>query len=590
MSFSVSYVYKIIDKFTPKLREIEKATASFNAAILGAEQKMKGLNQAMKDANPAARQAERAIKKAAKGIDGMSGKGIRGRLSGIQNKMDGIATSASAVASSLGVGLGIKKAITDAIDYESSLSDVRRAISFANEEEFAAFQKTLEETGKKLAISKTAMNALAATAGRMEIPKEDMAEFATIAANMAIAFDGLTVDVAMKSISTLKTKLNLSMSQVKETADYINYIDDRTTASGSNMLQIMERLSGTFKTFKVPTNVAAGFAAIAEQLGASGPEGAALAASQMKMFVQKLMSMPGKSEALTKDFKGTIEKTLANLRAIPEGLRGGLIVEIFGENAAPFVMSLVESQDLYNRTMAVALDRANALGSAEREAAKRRETAAFKLEELKTALANMAIKIGEAVLPAIKEMAPVITKLAADFGDFMKNNPEFAKFAVLAAVVVTAIAPLALAIGGIASALGVVFSPLGALIALFATLYAKSESFRESITKIGRAMKNILGAVFAGSFDKAREYLMRDVNYEYDSNGAKIMPGSYDKLDSSGFQEFLQGQGLASQKEMNINLGGSINLSGPGAASVTGATLGSSMGGNLGFNIARPTK
>lgn len=590
MSFSVSYVYKIIDKFTPKLRDIEKVTNSFNRSILNAEKKMRGLNEAMKEASPAARQAANAVKQATKTMDktgmGRIAKFKKG-LGGIQNKMDGIATSAGNVAASLGVGLGVKKAITDAIDYESSLSNVRRAIEFANENEFAAFQVSLEETGKKLAISKTAINELAATAGRLGIGKGEMADFATLAANMAIAFDDLTIEGATKSLAKLKTTMNLSAGQLKDTVDFINYLDDQTTASGSGLLEVMERMSGAFKTFKVPTNVAVGFAAIAEQLSPAGPE---KAATDLRMFIQGMLDSNkfGKSvqEGLMTDFKGTIEKMLGKLRSLPEKTRAGVIVDLWGENAAPFIMSLVSSQEAYNKTMFAALDTTKALGSAEREAAKRRETAAFKLEEIKTALANMAIKIGESVLPALKEMAPVLTKLADDFGVFAKENPEFMKFAIIAAVALAAVAPLALAISGLAAAIGLIFSPLGLVIGLFTVLYAKSESFRESVLKIGRAMKNITLAATAGSFTKAKEYLLRDVNYEYDSSGAKVIPSDYSGLTGSAFQDFMSGQSLSAQKEMNVNIGGSIDLTGSGAAQVKKANLGSSIGGNLGFNIA----
>jgi len=239
--------------------------------------------------------------------------------------------------------------------------------------------------------------------------------------------------------------------------------------------------------------------------------------------------------------------------------------------------------------MKAALNTTKALGSAEAEAAKRRETTAYKLEELKTSFANMAIKIGEAVLPLLKEMTPIFVKLMEDIGTFAKENPEFTKFATLAAGALVALAPLALAISGIAGALGLIFTPLGLLITFFAIVYTKSEAFRESIAKIWRLIKNIGGALFSGSMEKAGEYLSRDVNFDYDSKGAKIMPADYSKesgLTGSAFEQFRSDSAMSALKEQFVNIGGSIDLTGSGAAQVKKASLGSSAGGNLGFNIA----
>lgn len=602
MSFSVSYVYKIIDKFTPKLREIEKATNSFNRSIKGMENRLTGVNKAMKDAAPAADQVARSLKRVNQ-VQKQTSMGFAGRFQQSMKKagdrLETFATSAGGFAASLGAGLALKSTMGAAVDLESSVIDLTKIFDFASADSLKAFQDELAVVAKNAGQSRVAMNQLAYTAGKLGIAKEDIGAFADLAGKVAVAFK-LPMQEATDSLADMKVKLGLSQQELAKTLDTINYLDDQSNASGKGMLNIMSRLSGIFKAMSVPPEVAASFAAVAEQLSPMGrPE---LGASGLRMFIAGLQDVkkvsPEVGEALNKDFAGTIDKVLTKLRAMPDAARNVTIREVFGDEAAPFIMNLVTSQELLNKTLGIGADKLKAYGSMQREFNRQKESSAFKIQQFKAAMTDMAAEVGTASLPALKALAEKLASIATALGGFATANPAMAQFLTWTAAVVAISAPVALAlsamitgINGIATALMfLVATPVGATItgiALIAigiyTAYQKSETFRNSITKLGRALKNI-GLAIANPLSGIN-YLARDVNYDYDENNRKIVDPAYAKMSSSGFEDFMKGSMLSLSKEQNISISGSLDVYGKDGAKATSPKF-NVTGANLGLNLA----
>lgn len=609
MSFSISYVYTLVDKFTPKLREIEKATREFNASIGQSSVQAQKLNEHMNKVGRSTASAQKGLKKATDAMSqgAFSNAGyqrFQKRMKGMRNGLESFGSSASGLASSLGAGLFLNKIKNDSMALESSLIDLTKVFDLDSPGAMKSFQDSLASVGRTVGQSRTDINKLAYEAGKLGIELKDVPGFAELTGKTAVALD-MDLSQATDALANLRNKMGLGNDDLIMTLDTINAIADATSASGEGILNIMGRNSGVFKALNVAPEVAAGFSAMAEQLSHS-PE---VGARSLRMFIAGLQDVkkvsPEVGKALSKDFQGTIEKVLANLRGMDDATRNLTILQTFGEEAAPFIMNLVTSQELLNKTFDKARDKIGNAGSAEREFARQAASTKFKVDQMKASLSNMAASIGMVVLPALQGITEAVARAASEFAIFAEANPGFAQFLVIGTGILAISAPMALAFsamaGGVqmlagalmflaATPVGLTITGIAAIIAGVTWAYNKFETFRVSIQKVGRLLENV-GLAMANPWDMGK-YLNRDVGYNYDNENRKIVEADYGSdnsfVNNSGFSSFLSSQSLSAQKEQSVtaNIFGNIDVVGAGGAKVGGATFGSNMPGNLGANIA----
>lgn len=469
MSFSVSYTYKIIDKFTPQLREIEKATEAFNRKIQGITASTtaagKSLKDLGKDADQAASKVTKATNKLGKGFGKLAGGDMGKRLGSMSGKLNSFATSAGNVAATLGGGLLLGKFTTDAMGLEDSIINLRKGIDFANEAELTAFQAKLAAVGKVIGQSKTEMNNLGYAAGKMGIAMNEIPDFALLSGKVAVAFD-LPLEEATSVLADLRTKFGLSSNKELESAlDTINFIDDKSNASAKNMLNIMARVSGMAKNMKIPVDKLAGFSATAEMImPRDRPE---LAASGMEMFIQKLQDQakfkPEVAKGLVEDFEGTIRDILGQFNKMDDATRNIKIQEVFGLNAVTFVSTLASNMGVLDANMKLAADKTAAAGSQTREFEKRTQAASFALQKMKADLTDVAGETGTVLLPIIKDLAKWIGEIAPKISEWVKENPGITKFGLAVLGISVALAPVALFMSAMVTS-------IGALIPLFTML------------------------------------------------------------------------------------------------------------------------
>lgn len=121
------------------------------------------------------------------------------------------------------------------------------------------------------------------------------------------------------------------------------------------------------------------------------------------------------------------------------------------------------------------------------DAVKTDPDAAAALESMKTSFNEMKASLGEALLPIIKEVAPVITDLLNNITTFIKEHPNIAMgimaivaVAAIGLIVFSALAPVfalaGVAIGAIATPIIIVVVVIAALIAAGIALYANWDS------------------------------------------------------------------------------------------------------------------
>ena len=410
MAFSVSYIYEIKDRYSRKLRQISATTKKF-----------------------------------------------RKNVGGLQTAVAGIAS-----------GAGIYGALDAYAKWEDSVQDVNRVMNFSNKE-LKDFQGTLTDLSIKFAKPREGLAAIAYEGGKLGITKKKLESFIITVSKMAASFD-LTDEAAGKSLGSIKTKLGLSMKQVIELTDSMNYLADTTSASGSDMVSIISRLSGEFATLGLDTKTVASWAAFANQLEVS-PE---LAASGMGMMLRKLQAIPAVAKGLFEKPNETIAMVLDKISKIDKIARQKVIKKIFGDEAGRFVKKAAMKLELFNKTLGKGLSK-KATGSMAREFENILNRTSTKIKRFKVTFTNIFADIGETLKETVTEMQPQLIKFSKSMTIFIKKNPDLIRMGLAVAGIAaafTAIAipislamPLITAIGGLIGAISAPMLAFGGTIA-----------------------------------------------------------------------------------------------------------------------------
>ena len=148
------------------------------------------------------------------------------------------------------------------------------------------------------------------------------------------------------------------------------------------------------------------------------------------------------------------------------------VQQLFGPEAGRFVLKAVTNVELLDKTLGLVGDKASFAGSMMRELEKKLKTGKTAWDKIKVTLNIIAITLGDAMLPAIKALAPIVVKAALAFRDFAKAHPGIVK--VMAAVLALAavVGPLLFTIGMFAAGLSFLIGPVGLVIASIAALAA----------------------------------------------------------------------------------------------------------------------
>ncbi len=196
MSFTTSYRYVIIDKYSAPLRKIRLETAAFNKQITGLHTNLNTTAGALKKVTKDSRKTKSQFK------------GIGTAISNAGKKMRAFGTSAEVMGTSLVSALVLKKVTSDAIGLESAMTDVTKV--FGDTGAMAPFQNQLSKVGATIGQSREEMNKLAFQAGKLGIPLNEVAKFAELTGKVAVAFD-TDLGQATRFLADMRTKMSVGV-------------------------------------------------------------------------------------------------------------------------------------------------------------------------------------------------------------------------------------------------------------------------------------------------------------------------------------------------------------------------------------------
>lgn len=450
-----------------------RLSAAFNGTILGATRRLRGLATETEHLD-----AVMARKK-----------GAADRLGDLRNKMIGLGAAA----------YGAGKIIGEAMDFESSMADVRKVVTFPEPDGLVKFGATIKDMSRRIPISAAGLAQIAAAGGQLGIAAKDLPDFTETVAKMATAFDMLPEE-AGDAMAKLANVYQIPIGEMDRLGDAINHLSDNTAAKARDIVPVLARVGGTAKQFGLS---AVQVAALGDAFIALGkpPEVAATAINAMLTKLQTATRQSGKFQealaaigmsaeemeaAIAEDGQAALEKFLSTVAGIDKQARAGLLSDLFGMEYADDISLLTGSLDQYRKALGLVGREFDYAGSMTREFENRSATTANQVQLMKNSVSVLAINIGATLLPAINAVLRPVARFAGWLGNLAERFPWVSRLlggaAVGLGVFVAGLGAAAAATwlfnaALLANPIGIVIAAIGGAAALVVTFWDPIRSF-----------------------------------------------------------------------------------------------------------------
>lgn len=370
-----------------------------------------------------------------------------GKVRELEASLKGVKPSISEIASEVqglvGKAGGLAFATKEAMKFETAMAGVKK-VAEGTDEQYAQLSDELKKMSAELGISAAEMADLAAAGGQLGIPIEKLSEFTAIASKMSVAF-GMTAEEAGNAAATIANVFQLPIGEVEKLGDAINVLGNNTAAREKDIVAAMARIGGTAKQFGLVADEAAALADAFIALG-KPPEVAATAINAMLQKLQTAQSQGKDFQAALEGIGTSADEMAANIAANPqqaltdflhklEGLdkqsRALTLSQLFGTEYSDDIALLVGSLGEYEKALGLVADKGQVVGAMQKEVANAMSTSEAQIAKAKQEIINVAIEVGEKLLPLVSLLASTAGSVASAIGAITEEFPGLTQLAAL---------------------------------------------------------------------------------------------------------------------------------------------------------------
>lgn len=370
-----------------------------------------------------------------------------GKVRELEASLKGVKPSISEIASEVqglvGKAGGLAFAAKEAMKFETAMAGVKK-VAEGTDEQYAKLSDELKKMSAELGISAAEMADLAAAGGQLGIPIEKLSEFTAIASKMSVAF-GMTAEEAGNAAATIANVFQLPIGEVEKLGDAINVLGNNTAAREKDIVAAMARIGGTAKQFGLVADEAAALADAFIALG-KPPEVAATAINAMLQKLQTAQSQGKDFQAALEGIGTSADEMAANIATNPqqaltdflhklEGLdkqsRALTLSQLFGTEYSDDIALLVGSLGEYEKALGLVADKGQVVGAMQKEVANAMSTSEAQIAKAKQEIINVAIEVGEKLLPLVSLLASTTGSVASAIGAITEEFPVLTQLAAL---------------------------------------------------------------------------------------------------------------------------------------------------------------
>ncbi len=405
-------------------------------------------------------------------------------------------------------------------DYDSAVAQLSRTSGLTGND-LDAMKANLATLSNQLALSETDVTNIASSVAAYGITGvKDISGVTKVAAQMGVALENVSAEDAAASIAKFGNITNFSMKDVDKLASCIAGLENNSAALAPEIMEVNNRIGGICSSVKM---TAPEISAWSTTL-ISGGMSAELAGSNFTKFqgvlssacskggedVQGFADVAGMSadefiQLYQTDATAATEAFLKGLNRIEDG--GGSVVSVLdalglsGTEQVRMMQVLMaatkDTGDGYSdldKYMSIAnkeFDRGKAL---QEEFETQSDTLAFALQSLKAELTDTGKAIGEALSPAVKDVAKKFTDWLGKVQQFAQEHPNVVQG-------IAAIVAGAMAFGGVALVVGKFVSAIGGIVSGIGTAISAVSGIASAISGLGGViglLTNPITLVIAG--------------------------------------------------------------------------------------------
>lgn len=377
----------------------------------------------------------------------------------------GVATAGAAI----GVGalaLGLKSSISAAIDFESSFAGIKKTID-ATDAEFKQLADANRQMARELPIGVNEINKIGEAAGALGITGvTNIESFERTIAQLSITTN-LTADEAASAFGHIRAALDLPTTSLSNLASAIVDLGNKGASTETEIVAFLEQIAGSGKLLGLTAAQLAGISSAFASLGLDAEAGG----SAIQRVFLALIDAAAKGGDELKVFAATTGETVDNFQALIRTNPAQAFIEFVqglkaaGDQAIPVLDALGLSDVRLERAFLTAAGAGSLLTdqinigtkayqentAATDETNKRLDTFAAQLAITKNKLNDIAISLGDKLLPAATLLLQAINGL---IGGIESLGAAFSNAGTLIQITTIIIAGLLGPITGVIGAVG----------------------------------------------------------------------------------------------------------------------------------------
>lgn len=342
--------------------------------------------------------------------------------------------------SSLATAASFAVPVKLAVDFESSMSEVKKYVDFKSEDEVKNLGEQIKQLSRELGVNANELAQISASGGQLGLDSSKIADFTKLVSKMGVAFDMSGKD-AGDAIALTMNNLKLGIDEIATLGDKINYLDDKMSmVKARDIINVIGRTAGSGSILGLKGDKISALASSFLSLG-KAPE---VASTAMNSLFNKLANIDGQDEkfkkalqsigmdanylkvAMTRDASGGLDMFLNTLAKVDKKAQMGVLTNLFGTQFADDMGSLVNAIGQYNQAVNLVNDK-GAIGSTDEAMKAKLATTKSGLERLTQSFITLGVTIGEAFLPTLNLIISGLSKVANSIIAFTKAYPNFSK-------------------------------------------------------------------------------------------------------------------------------------------------------------------
>lgn len=377
----------------------------------------------------------------------------------------------SGIMGTIALGATIAAPVKAAIDFESTMADVKKVVDFDTPDGFKKMGQDIINMSKVLPMTANDIGKIVAAGGQSGIAAKELMTFAESAIKMGVAFD-ITADQAGQAMAEMRSAFKMNQQQVVVLADKINYLGNNTAASAKDIMEIVQRIGPLGEVAGTASGEIAALGAtlrgmgVQNEIAATGIKnlmlsltaGKSATKSQREAFARLGYSSTAVAKSMQLDSKKTMLVILKQVAKLRKHEQAAVLTQLFGKEVVGSIAPLLTNIKELEKNFDAVADKMKYAGSMEKEYQARAATTANALVIFRNQITALGITIGSVLLPAFNSVLKTISPWIGKVTELAQAHPVVTK-----AIVATAGALITMRIATFAAGFAFTYLRGGAL-------------------------------------------------------------------------------------------------------------------------------